>query len=82
MSSEVNYDLAPAGWYPDPLGMDQVRWWNGFGWSNNIEQRCPELSVSNALQGSPGRFPRLTGTSPGSCPPSFHRCDRRCSCAQ
>ncbi|MEO7007132.1 MAG: DUF2510 domain-containing protein [Terrimesophilobacter sp.] len=50
MSSEVNYDLAPAGWYPDPLGMDQVRWWNGFGWSNNIEQRCPELSVSNAYK--------------------------------
>ena len=45
--SNVNYDLAPAGWYPDPLGMDQLRWWNGFSWSNHIEQRCPEVSISS-----------------------------------
>jgi hypothetical protein len=55
--SNVNYDLAPAGWYPDPLGMDQVRWWNGFSWSNHIEVRCPEISTATAytvqLAGAP-----------------------------
>jgi hypothetical protein len=54
-STQESCELAPAGWYPDPLGMDQVRWWNGFGWSNHIEQRRPELSVA------PGYTVRLVG---------------------
>lgn len=29
--------LAPAGWYRDPLGLPQLRWWNGTMWTNQIE---------------------------------------------
>jgi hypothetical protein len=24
---------APAGWYPDPLGLPQLRWWNNHSWT-------------------------------------------------
>lgn len=26
----------PAGWYPDPLGHPQLRWWNGEGWTEQV----------------------------------------------
>lgn len=27
---------APAGWYPDPLGHPQLRWWNSNGWTEQV----------------------------------------------
>lgn len=46
---------APAGWYPDPLGLPQLRWWNAQGWTEQVsappepqriaEQRIPEQRV-------------------------------------
>ena len=27
---------APAGWYPDPLGLPQLRWWNNHGWTEQV----------------------------------------------
>jgi|GEM_PF-6181813 hypothetical protein len=27
---------APAGWYPDPTGTGDNRWWNGVEWTNNL----------------------------------------------
>ncbi len=34
---------APAGWYRDPLGIPQLRWWNGMSWTNHIQEARPEL---------------------------------------
>lgn len=28
--------LPPAGWYPDPAGSHQQRWWDGRGWSDHL----------------------------------------------
>jgi len=25
----------PAGWYPDPLGLQQLRWWDGAAWTES-----------------------------------------------
>ncbi|MBN9139956.1 MAG: DUF2510 domain-containing protein [Micrococcales bacterium] len=34
----------PAGWYPDPLGLPQLRWWDGQGWAEHTsEARRPLL---------------------------------------
>lgn len=34
----------PAGWYPDPLGLPQLRWWDGHGWGEHTsEARRPLL---------------------------------------
>ncbi len=45
MSSNLNA-VAPAGWYRDPLGLPQVRWWNGMSWTNRIEEIRPEIQLS------------------------------------
>ena len=34
---------APAGWYRDPLGIPQLRWWNGISWTNHIQENRTEL---------------------------------------
>ena len=34
---------APAGRYRDPLGIPQLRWWNGISWTNNIQENRTEL---------------------------------------
>lgn len=41
--------FAPAGWYRDPLGLPQLRWWNGMMWTNQIEEPRPDLRVSTAF---------------------------------
>lgn len=40
-------NAVPAGWYRDPLGLPQVRWWNGMGWTNRIEERRPEIAANS-----------------------------------
>ncbi len=42
--------FAPAGWYRDPLGLPQLRWWNGLMWTNQIEDPDPDLQVSNTYR--------------------------------
>lgn len=39
--------VAPAGWYRDPLGLPQVRWWNGMSWTNIIEEIRPEIQLAS-----------------------------------
>ncbi len=29
----------PAGWYPDPAGTDQLRWWDGGAWTAHLAPR-------------------------------------------
>ena len=33
----------PAGWYPDPAGSFQQRWWTGSSWTNDFAQYRPTL---------------------------------------
>lgn len=37
---------SPAGWYRDPLGLPQLRWWNGMTWTNTIQENRPELHAA------------------------------------
>jgi hypothetical protein len=39
---------AAQGWYPDPAGTDQLRWWTGTEWTDNTVAR----------PGSPGAVPK------------------------
>jgi hypothetical protein len=43
MTVNPTSSAAPAGWYKDPLGLPQLRWWNGIGWTNNIQEERTEL---------------------------------------
>lgn len=43
MTVNPTASAAPAGWYRDPLGLPQLRWWNGIGWTNHIQEERAEL---------------------------------------
>ncbi|MCU1546481.1 MAG: hypothetical protein JWP30_1581 [Homoserinimonas sp.] len=45
-------NAAPPGWYHDPLGFPQVRWWNGSLWTNDVQAPRPEIQVSSAYHTS------------------------------
>jgi uncharacterized protein YxjI len=31
----------PPGWYPDPAGIGGIRWWDGRGWTDHVQQPAP-----------------------------------------
>ena len=47
MTVNPTASAAPAGWYRDPLGIPQLRWWNGIGWTNHIQEERAELHSWN-----------------------------------
>jgi hypothetical protein len=55
---------APAGWYNDPLGIPQLRWWNGIGWTNHVQ----EVRAHNPCRSSRSA-PLLPWSKPGSSIP-------------
>jgi hypothetical protein len=41
----------PAGWYPDPLGLPQLRWWDNHAWTEHTsDARQPMVAESLAAQ--------------------------------
>lgn len=34
--SDDEYGRVPAGWYPDPLGLPQLRWWDNHAWTEHV----------------------------------------------
>ena len=34
--SDDEYGRVPAGWYPDPLGLPQLRWWDNHSWTEHV----------------------------------------------
>jgi hypothetical protein len=44
-----NDDLfgAPAGWYPDPLGLPQLRWWNNHAWTEQTSAARQPMIVQD-----------------------------------
>ncbi|WBU38379.1 DUF2510 domain-containing protein [Homoserinibacter sp. YIM 151385] len=39
--------VVPAGWYDDPESSENVRWWNGLGWTEHVERK-PETAPAEA----------------------------------
>jgi hypothetical protein len=46
MSTSLEADLAPFGWYPDPAGSGMLRWWNGAEWTDHLEYPRPEVQAA------------------------------------
>ena len=42
----------PAGWYPDPLGHPQLRWWKGDGWTEQVSA-APQPEVVAPVVAAP-----------------------------
>jgi hypothetical protein len=49
---------APAGWYSDPAGSGQLRWWDGTRWTEHVHP------VPDAAAAAPGLAPATSETSP------------------
>jgi hypothetical protein len=45
--TESTTALPPAGWYPDPEGSDRKRWWDGNGWTDQLQ--APPVSAPRPL---------------------------------
>lgn len=50
----------PAGWYPDPLGLPQLRWWDNHSWTEHTsDARQPMVSTPMAAARAETTAPRL-----------------------
>ena len=45
----------PAGWYPDPNGTGNWRWWDGQSWTDHVQAPAPQPAASGP-SGSPSRL--------------------------
>ena len=47
--SDDDYGRVPAGWYPDPLGLPQLRWWDNHAWTEHVsDARQPMMPAQPA----------------------------------
>jgi len=63
---EVDKVDAPPGWYPDPSGSGQQRYWNGAAWTGDTDPAAsPYLPVARPMPMAPSAFPGYpTGMQP------------------
>ena len=53
--TETSYAAIPAGWYPDPRGTKQRRWWDGTSWTHALEAPPePVVPAAPAYANLPG----------------------------
>lgn len=47
--ADDEYGRVPAGWYPDPLGLPQLRWWDNHAWTEHVsDARQPMMPTQPA----------------------------------
>lgn len=63
-ASRVNGDGAgiPPGWYPDPLGLPQMRWWDTQGWTEFTSEARAPMIVQPAAEAGAGAARRFSAT--------------------
>lgn len=49
------------GWYPDPEGGQQVRFWDGDGWTEYVQPFAPDVEHSHGPQTATQDYPYLEG---------------------
>jgi hypothetical protein len=70
-----------AGWYPDPYGQPQLRWWNGVRWGEETQEAPPPApaapTAAAPTAAAPSSWPQPPGppapgmTVPGQAQPGY-----------
>ncbi len=58
----------PAGWYPDPWGSTQERWWNGTAWTEKLNEEALSETYEPAVTRSTYASATATATDPTGLP--------------
>lgn len=53
----------PAGWYPDPLGLPQLRWWDNHAWTEHTSDARQPV-VAETVTAAPRRSAQPAASSP------------------
>jgi Protein of unknown function (DUF2510) len=81
VSEQPPREYVPPGWFPDPTGLQALRWWDGTQWSqqtrplpgNEQEPQLPYQQQSYSQPNQPSSAPdRQHGTPPGPPPYQDH----------
>lgn len=59
---------APAGWYPDPSGAEQERWWDGAAWTPQVRQHAATVT-SPSPQPAPYTGAAVAASAPAGTSP-------------
>jgi len=46
----------PAGWYPDPLGLPQLRWWDNHSWTEHVAEARQPMVVQEQQPERPAAY--------------------------
>jgi hypothetical protein len=69
VSNADGNQTTPAGWYADPAGSPQLRWWDGSGWTDHLQAPAQPAPAAQAPQPAPaaqayGQQPPAYGQQP------------------
>ncbi|WP_382309849.1 DUF2510 domain-containing protein [Herbiconiux sp. UC225_62] len=53
MSNADGNQTTPAGWYADPAGSPQLRWWDGGAWTDHLQAPAQAAPVAPAYAQAP-----------------------------
>lgn len=75
----------PAGWYPDPLGLPQLRWWDNHSWTEHtsdarqpiVETTLAEPLVAPSMQAQPMQAQPMAASRPEASWPRLAFADDR-----